>query len=126
MVELTLQDINIIELETLQAGLDCVKYMLQFISVILCYWPKSHEGAYLATESLLVYDPVLFHICGIEAVDSKLGHDGYKQLQKVVSHSHFRGVRELRRTLVMMTSSSRGRLSFLMVFPSMTSERPFE
>lgn len=29
-------------------------------------------------------------------------------------------------TFVMMTSSSRGRLSFLMTFPSMTSDSPFE
>lgn len=86
--------------------------------------------AHLAALAILVYQPnvVRLHPATHE-VHAVFGCYRTGQLYAAFIEFRFSRIRANLcegRTFVMITSSSRGRLSFLMTFPSMTSDSPFE
>lgn len=120
-----MQDIDVVQLETLQAGLDRIEYMLgssqvnEFPSILY------HTSLTLRLRPRWLIIPYSSGLSGI----CKLG--SFATGKKTYGESVLgpRCVTEVRRTshtFVMMTSSSRGRLNCLIAFPRIISDRPLE
>ena len=61
-LRLTLQDIDVVQLEALQAGLDRIEYMLGTNKVNKRLFCNISYGSHLAVETALVDNPVLFRV----------------------------------------------------------------